>query len=86
MSNTKSEHSNMPANPVSPVRVVCSFICLKISAAEAIEDIYSFAANTINIFIECNENIKIYLYDIYLKRVNFLYILLFIHMYANARF
>ena len=25
-----------------------------------IEDIYSFAVNTINIFIECNENISIF--------------------------
>ena len=28
---------------------------------EYIEDIYSFAVNTINIVIECNENIRIFM-------------------------
>ena len=57
---------------------------------EYIEDIYSFAVNTINIVIEWNENISIFMsanvfitrdenfYGIHWKRVNFLFILLFI--------
>ena len=56
-----------------------------------IEDIYSFAVNTINIVIECNVHkcealVKIWMfslhemkifYGIHWKRVNFLFILLF---------
>ena len=49
------------------------------------QDIYSFAVNTINIVIECNENINLNVfitrdenfYDIHRKKVNFLFILLF---------
>ena len=37
------------------------YLKLCIMRTPYIEDIYSFAVNTINIFIECNENIIIFM-------------------------
>ena len=66
-----------------------TFIQVIVQNRKYIEDIYSFAVNTINIVIEYNENISIstiwmfslhemnIFYGIHWKRVNILFILLF---------